>query len=286
MLLSATAPTAPARPEVHGHRGCRGLFPENTLPAFLHALALGVDVLELDVVISQDQQVVVSHEPWLAAHLGPGPAGEPIDPLREREFNLYQLPYATIRRCGVGARPHPDFPGQQPIASYRPLLREVLQATEAAARWLGRPLPGYSVELKSDPTSDDLFHPRPAAFVRLVLAELAAARALPRTTLLSFDARILQAARQQVPAQPLCLLSEEPTPAGQLFAQLGFVPETFGPDYRLLSAAVVQDLAARYPALRLVPWTMNEPADLRRVIAWGVAGITTDYPDRLLDLLS
>ncbi|MEJ7659666.1 MAG: glycerophosphodiester phosphodiesterase family protein [Hymenobacter sp.] len=77
---------------MHGHRGCRGLLPENTIPAFLHALRLGVDVLELDVVISQDQQVVVSHEPWLAAHLGPGPTGEPIDPSRSRRTIFTKCP--------------------------------------------------------------------------------------------------------------------------------------------------------------------------------------------------
>ncbi|GAB3635178.1 glycerophosphodiester phosphodiesterase family protein [Hymenobacter arcticus] len=275
-----------SRPEVHGHRGCRGLLPENTLPAFLHALALGVDVLELDVVISQDQQVVISHEPWLSARLGSGPDGEPIDPQHEREYNLYHLPYATIRGCVVGEQPHPGFPTQQRLTTYRPLLREVLQATEAARQRLGRPQVGYSVELKSTPSGDDVFHPQPTPFVKLVLAELAAVAVLPRTTLLSFDARILQAARQLSPSLALCLLSEDPTPAEMLFQQLGFVPETFGPDFQLLSQRRVMDLATRYPALRLVPWTVNATSDLQRAITWGVAGITTDYPDRLLQLLA
>lgn len=285
MPITANTPTRSSRPEVHGHRGCRGLLPENTLPAFLHALALGVDVLELDVVISQDQQVVVSHEPWLSARLGPGPDGQAIDPLHEREYNIYRLPYTTIRRCVVGEQPHPGFPMQQQVAAYRPLLREVLQATEAACQRLGRTPVGYSIELKSTATGDDLFHPQPIRFVELVLAELAAVAVLPRTTLLSFDARILQAARQLLPALPLCLLSEDLTPVEVLFHQLGFVPETFGPDFQLLSQRSVKDLAARYPALRLVPWTINEPSDLQQAIDWGVAGITTDYPDRLLQLL-
>lgn len=279
------SPTPPARPEVHGHRGCRGLLPENTIPAFLHALQLGVDVLELDVVISHDQQVVVSHEPWLAAHLGPGPAGERIDPRQEQAYNLYQMPYPLIRRCVVGEWPQPAFPRQQPLASYRPLLREVLVATEAACQVTGRPPVGYSVELKSSPAGDDLYHPQPLVFAELVLAELAAAGVLARTTLLSFDQRILRAARQLRPAQPVCLLSEEPTPPTVLFEQLGFVPDVFGPDFRLLSAGVVQGLAMRYPSLRVVPWTVNTLPDLHQAIAWQVAGITTDYPDVLRTLL-
>ena len=286
MLIPADfRPTPPAQPEVHGHRGCRGLLPENTIPAFLHALQLGVDVLELDVVISQDQQVVVSHEPWLAAHLGTGPAGEFIDPRQERAYNIYHMPYPLIRRCVVGEKPQPAFPRQQPVASYRPLLREVLTTTEAACRVAGRRPVGYSVELKSSPADDDIYHPQPLVFVELVLAELAAAGVLTRTTLLSFDQRILRVARQLRPAQPVCLLSEEPTPPGLLFEQLGFVPDTFGPDFRLLSTGLVQQLAIRYPRLRVVPWTVNTLPDLRQATVWRVAGITTDYPDVLRTLL-
>jgi len=279
-------PTATQQqPEVHGHRGCRGLLPENTLPAFLHALELGVDVLELDVVISADQQVVVSHEPWLAARLGRGPAGERLTPQHEQEYNLYQMPYATIRQCVVGEWPHPNFPGQQPHASYRPLLRELLATAEAACQRLGRSPVGYSIELKSRPAGDDVFHPAPAYFVELVLAEVYAAAVQARTTLLSFDARILRAARQQAPAQSLCLLNEEPASVTALFEKLGFVPEFFGSDYQLLSPALIQELSITYPQLRLVPWTVNELPDLQQVLAWGVFGITTDYPDRLLELL-
>ena len=285
MLPHSFQNTTANRPEVHGHRGCRGLLPENTLPAFLHALALGVDVLELDVVISADQQVVVSHEPWLAARLGRGPTGEQLDPLHEQEYNLYHLPYASIRQCTVGEWPHPDFPAQQSIISYRPLLREVLAAVEATSCGLGRPPVGYSIELKSMPQGDAVFHPVPERFVELVLAEVQTAAVQARTTLLSFDARILQAARVAAPGQALCLLSEIPVPAAELFGELGFVPEVFGPDYHLLSSALIQNLSATYPSLRLVPWTVNELPDLQQVLSWNVAGITTDYPDRLLGLL-
>lgn len=285
MSTISSSATAPKRPEVHGHRGCRGLLPENTLPAFLHALALGVDVLELDVVISADQQVVISHEPWLAARLGRGPTGERLDSQHEQAHNIYHLPYATIQQCAVGEWPHPDFPAQQPHPSYRPLLREMLRTVEAACQRLGRPPVGYSIELKSTPEGDGIFHPAPARFVELVLAEVRAAAVQARTTLLSFDARILQAARQQAPAQALCLLNETPASVTELFERLGFVPDVFGSDYQLLSLALLQELSATYPQLRVVPWTVNELPDLRQALQWGVSGITTDYPDRLLGLL-
>lgn len=285
-MMPANPAPAPTRPEVHGHRGCRGLRPENTLSAFLHAAALGVDALELDVVISQDQQVVVSHEPWLAAHLGRGPQGQRLSAAQGHEYNLHRMTYATIRQCRVGEWPHPDFPAQQPAPSHRPLLREVLQQVAAARPPAGHPSIKYSVELKSTPAGDGIFNPVPSVFVDLVVAELRAAAVLPQTTLLSFNARILRAARQAYPELALCLLIEEHLPpAATLFATLGFQPETLGPDFKLLSAEIVAELRRYYPTLRLVPWTVNTPADLRLVRSWNVAGITTDYPDRLLNLL-
>jgi glycerophosphoryl diester phosphodiesterase len=286
-MLTPTSSTT-ARPEVHGHRGCRGLLPENTLPAFHRALELGVDALELDVVVSQDGQLLVSHEPWLAAKLGRGPQGELINPAQERSYNLYQMPYAAIAQCTVGEWPHPDFALQQPTLSHRPLLREVLHQAEVWCQQLGRPAVRYSVEVKSSPDGDDLFHPAPAVFVDLVLAALQAAGIASRTTLLSFDPRVLRAAHQAMPDLALCLLIEDYLPpVAELFTALGFEPTTLGPDFRLLSAApTVQAIRATYPTLRLVPWTVNSPADLRLVHSWGVDGITTDYPDRLLALLN
>ena len=287
--MSATSPIAAShghRPEVHGHRGCRGLRPENTLPAFLHALELGVDVLELDVVISSDRQVVVAHEPWLSARLGTGPNGEPISLQQERAYNLYQMPYATIRRCVVGELPQAAFPKQVPVATYRPLLCDALQAVESACRLAGRPSVGYAIEVKSNPAGDDIFHPTPLPFVELVLAELQAAGVAERTTLLSFDLRILQAVRAQAPRQALCLLNENLSPATVLFEALGFVPDTYGPDFELLSFDTVQEFHASYPGLRLVPWTLNTQADFAQALEWEVDGITTDYPELLLSFLA
>ena len=272
-------------PEVHGHRGCRGLYPENTLPAFLHAIALGVEVLELDVVISQDHQVVVSHEPWLSAKLGRDALGQLIDPTQEQQHNLYQMPYEAIRQCVVGEWPHPDFPEQQPVLSYRPLLREVLLQAIAAGLQAGRNI-SFSVELKSSPEGDYLFHPEPEHFVGLVVAELEFTNATSRTTLLSFDQRILQVARQSYPTLPLCLLVEDSLPpVSALFDTLGFEPEVLGPDFQLLSAEVIQTIRATYPNLNLVPWTVNSQAEMALAKNWQVDAITTDYPNRLLKLL-
>lgn len=274
------------RPEVHGHRGCRGLRPENTLPAFLHALALGVDVLELDVVISADNKVVVSHEPWLNPHICLDFTGRPIKPASPPQFNLYQLPYAAIRQSDCGQLRHPSFPEQVLQPAYKPLLSEVLGATEASAALLRRPPVAYSVEIKSSLASDTVFHPLPTHMLSLVLADLAHARVLSRTTILSFDSRILELVHEQMPDLATCLLAEEDQPWLVSLQQLSFIPTTLGPNFLSVTSAAVRQLRDSFPKLRLVPWTVNEVADMQHLRDLGVDGITTDYPDRLLTLLN
>ncbi|MBU6119800.1 glycerophosphodiester phosphodiesterase family protein [Hymenobacter siberiensis] len=278
------APSHSRIPELHGHRGCRGLRPENTLPSLLHALALGVDVLEMDVIISADYQVVVSHEPWLNPAICLDLEGQPIESSPTPRFNLYQMPYATIRQCDCGLRRHPAFPEQVSEPAHKPLLREVLAAAEVVARPAGRPPIRYAIEIKSAPDGDNIFHPTPDYFLSLVLAEINKARVSARATVLCFDPRILRLAHQRQPDLATCLLLEADQPWLASIQALGFVPTTLGPDFATVTAASVQQVRSLYPSLRLVPWTVNQPADMMQLIALGVDGITTDYPDRFLAL--
>jgi glycerophosphoryl diester phosphodiesterase len=239
----------------------------------------------MDVVISADRQVVVSHEPWLNPQFCLAPNGKIIPPDAAHSHNLYQIPYATIRRCECGMLQHPGFPDQVSEPAYKPLLREVLSIIERATVKLARPPVGYSIEIKSGPSGDGVFHPAPPEFLSLVLAELGAAGVLPRTTLLCFDERILQLAHHTQPALATCLLVENSEPWMSSIQHLGFVPAVFGPYHRTVSTEAVAQLRATHPGLRLVPWTVNEPEEMRQLLTLGVDGITTDYPDRLLTLL-
>jgi glycerophosphoryl diester phosphodiesterase len=272
-------------PELHGHRGCRGLRPENTLPAFLHALTLGVDVLEMDVVISADHQVVVSHEPWLNPAICLGPEGQIIKNSPSPRFNLYQMPYSTIRQCDCGQRRHPAFPEQVSGPVHKPLLREALAAVEAVSLPAGCPPIRYAIELKSSPAEDNIFHPGPKQFLSLVLAEINKAQVSARTTILCFDQRVLRLAHKLQPDSLTCLLLEADQPWLASIQELGFVPTTLGPDFSTVTAAGVQQLRSNYPSLRLVPWTVNDPVNMMALIELGVDGITTDYPNRFLDLV-
>ncbi|AHJ99844.1 glycerophosphoryl diester phosphodiesterase [Hymenobacter swuensis DY53] len=254
------------------------------MPAFRRAVEIGVEVIELDVVISADEQVVVSHEPWMSATICRQPDGRPILPAEQTRHNLYSLSYADIRAYDCGLTQHPGFPSQQPQPAAKPLLREVVSELDKLAWTLGRPAVRYSVEIKSSPAYEPGFQPPPARFLELVLAELQTTGILGRTTLLCFDTRVLRLAYEQLPEMPLCLLVEDTRPLHMHLAELGFQPHIYGPDFRLLTPELAASL--RTLGIGLVPWTVNEPADLRRMLQLHPTGITTDYPDRLMALRS
>ncbi|GAB2945271.1 glycerophosphodiester phosphodiesterase family protein [Hymenobacter coalescens] len=277
----------PARPLVYGHRGCRGLRPENTIPAFLHALEWGVDGLELDVVVSADGQVVVSHEPWLNSAICTAPDGAGLSVEEGRAFNFYEQPYAAILRYDCGQRGHPLFPEQRPEPAYKPLLTEVFAAVAHACSVSGRALPAFSIELKSTPDEDHITQPAPAEFVTRVQQVIEAfwlaadASARPTILLMSFDHRVVRCARQ-LTSYHVCLLIEDHISLTGHLQRLGFVPDALGPDYVLLTEELLRFCAAAQ--LPIITWTVNEVDALRAVAGWGVHGITTDYPNRAAEV--
>lgn len=277
----STREEAGARPgfDLQGHRGARGLLPENTIPAFLKALELGVTTLEMDVVITRDSQVVLSHEPWMSAVICSLPSGAPVPAAEERTHRIYAMTYEEVARYDCGRRGHPRFPRQQPLAVAKPLLRDVLAAAEAYARDHGRPPVRYNIETKSHPEGDGHLHPDPQTFTRLLYDVLAEAGVRGRATLQSFDGRTLQAGRRIDPAWPLALLVERLGDAGfeANLERLGFTPAIYSPDYRLVDAALVRAAHAR--GVQVIPWTVNTLEEMRRLKALGVDGLITDYPD-------
>ncbi|MCA1763739.1 MAG: hypothetical protein LC664_12225 [Flavobacteriales bacterium] len=108
--------------DFQGHRGCRGLYPENTLRGFMHALDLGVTTLEMDVVITKDKKVILSHEPWFSHLISTDSTGRPIDEENERNHAIYQMTFAETQKYDVGQKEHPWFPEQKPIPAQKPLL--------------------------------------------------------------------------------------------------------------------------------------------------------------------
>lgn len=260
-----------------GHRGCRGLMPENTIPAMKKALDLGVQTLELDVVVSADKQVVVSHDPYMAADFCTKPDGTPVGKAEEKALNLYRLPYAEIKRFDVGLKPHPQFPQQQKMASYKPLLGELLDSVETYARTKGLPAPRYNIEIKSSPQTDGVYQPAPDEFVDLVMDIVQKRKLNGRYNIQSFDARPLQRLHERYPDVVLAYLTANPKTLEENLAALGFKPAIYSPYFKTVTASVVS--ACHQQGLKIIPWTVNTRAEIDTLLKLGVDGIITDYPN-------
>ncbi len=269
--------TVPAHFDWQGHRGARGLLPENSLPAFKKALELGVQTLELDLAVSKDGQLIVSHEPWMSHLLCSSPEGQPIAENDEQNHALFHLTVEQIRSYDCGSRGNARFPRQQPMRVYKPTLREVVETCEAYARELGRPLPRYNIEIKSRPEWDGSLTPEPETFARLTLKALQDLGIAERACVQSFDVRPLQILRRRAPTLTLALLVENHEPWQENIQRLGFTPEIYSPFFGLLDEATIQ--ALHEAGMKVIPWTVNSLEDMRRLIRWGVDGIITDYPD-------
>jgi glycerophosphoryl diester phosphodiesterase len=265
--------------DIQGHRGCRGLLPENSLQAFKKAIAVGVDTLELDVVISKDKHVVTSHEPYLNHEIALDLNRKPIAKADEKSFNLYKMDYDTIKQYDCGTKAHPRFPEQAHLKVYKPLLKELFEVAEAL-----NPKIKYNIELKSLPEYYGVFSPEPDEFVSLVLKTIKDAGVADRTNLQSFDINILEAIKTQDPKMEVALLVDEHEAIQRKLEQLSYIPEIISPYFKLLS----QDVVTRYQSLgfKIIPWTVNNIEDLEIMISYQVDGIITDYPNRLIKLLS
>ncbi|MDB5258070.1 MAG: glycerophosphodiester phosphodiesterase [Chitinophagaceae bacterium] len=266
--------------QVHGHRGCRGLMPENTLEAFQLALELGVDTLELDVCISKDRQVVVSHEPWFNHVFCTQPNGIPIDKRHEKSLNLYRMNYAEIQRFDCGMKLHPRFPEQKKIKTHKPLLQEVIALAEA----FSKQQINYNIEIKYTKEGSDVFHPDAATFSDVLIELLEAHQVHKRTMIQCFNTDVLNYVHRVRPQQTLSYLVEEEGTVTEQLKRLGFMPQVYSPDFSFLTAEEIE--TTHRLNIQVIPWTVNEVEDMEKMIALGVDGIISDYPDRLIKVIS
>ncbi len=287
--------------DLQGHRGARGLAPENTLTAFDAAMSLGVTTLEFDVGVTQDGVVVVLHDRKLNTEITRDAAGIWIE---NKDITVSALTLAELKRYDVG-RLRPDsayaktFSAQVPQDGERiPTLGEVFDRVNARGASHIR----FNIETKLSPNApNETLAPEP--FVRALIADIRRAKLADRTTIQSFDWRTLRIAEREAPEIATVYLTTEqgagdtvqagkpgksPWLAGfdvddhggsvsALLAAIG--ARVWSPNARDVTEAKVK--AAQALKLTVVPWTVNEEADMQRLIEWGVNGLITDYPDRL-----
>ncbi len=265
----------PAGFDWQGHRGCRGILPENTVPAFLKALDYPeVTTLELDLAVSKDNQLIVSHEPWFNPVICRQPNGDSISRRDAEKFLIYQLTAAEIREFDCGSWGNPRFPKQQKMKAHKPTLREVVEAVRVKRSNIL-----WNIEIKSQPQWDGERHPPVEEFARLVIAELNNLGIEKNAVVQSFDVRALQAMRQQAPEIRLAFLIENVRGFDFNLEKLGFTPAIYSPYYQLVSKKLVRKCRANN--MKLIPWTVNDVPAMRGLIHLGVDGIITDYPNRI-----
>lgn len=269
--------------DAQGHRGCRGILPENTIEAFERALELGVSTLEMDLVISKDHQVVVSHEPFFNHEISTAPNNVEITKENQLEHNLYKLSYEEIKTYDVGLKSHSRFPEQTKQKATKPLLKNVIQFAEAKSKELNRTLPWYNVEIKRRPDADNIYHPSGQVFAELVVKTIQESGIKDRIFIQSFDKESLQIARVLDPEIKLVLLIENKDSAKQNISQLGFTPEVYSPYFKLINQELVD--YCKEQEMALIPWTVNEEKDISAMIEMGVDGIISDFPDRLVRMI-
>jgi len=260
------------------HRGGRGLMPENTIMAFIHALEYPkVTTLELDLVVSKDRNLIVSHEPWMDGTICKEKSGAAIGVGTERKFNIYEMTYAEVLAYDCGTVVNPNFPEQKKTLVRKPSLPALVSSVEEYVKRYNLPIPKFNIEIKSQPAWDSIFHPVPPVFARLVVDAVLSLNIKDRTTIQSFDIRSLKEAYRLDSTLTLALLVESANGLDQDLQSLGFTPSIYSPYYKIVTPELVEQVHKK--GMKIIPWTVNDTTDMRNLMTMQVDGIITDYPN-------
>lgn len=263
-----------------GHRGARGLYPENTIGSMEEALKYPVTTLELDVVVSKDNKVVVSHEPWMNEEICLSPGREQI----EKKYNIYKLNYDEIVKFDCGSLGHKQFPEQKKVSVGKPTLRRLIKATEETLKKLNRTGVQYNIEIKSTPSQEkEKLQPDYRQFSDLVIKTAKDELPASRFTIQSFDWRVLKYLHEKYPDVRLVALLEGDVKPDKVISELGFKPEVFSPYYKNLKKKDVETFHKM--GIKVIPWTINDVPTMKTFLKMGVDGIITDYPNLISEVL-
>jgi glycerophosphoryl diester phosphodiesterase len=263
-----------------GHRGTRGLMPENTILSMKKAIDDGANIIELDIQISKDRQVLVAHDPFINNKFTLLPDGSEIPAGDEKKYILHQMDYDEIRKFDVGSKYHDAFPKQKKIRTYMPLLGELIDSVEQYTTFKGLPDIIYNIEIKSKPDQDGYYQPKPDVLIRMVMEVVNSKQISNRFYIQSFDIRQIQEVHKNYPHVVTGFLtSDKEVSFEKNLEMIGFNPQIYSPNYKLVTPALIRkchDLGMKF-----VPWTVNTSEEIKLLIEMGVDGIITDYPHLL-----
>jgi len=283
-LMSPLLKAQPFTPkfDVQGHRGARGVMPENTIPAFLYAIDAGVTTIEMDLAVTKDKQLVVSHEGWMSAAISLDSLGKPIKEKDERKHNIYKMTYKDVAKYDVGSKVNERFPDQKKMKVSKPLLKDVIVSVEDYIKGHSLYEVDYNIEIKTEPSGDGKFHPKPEEFSELVFNLIDQYLPWDRVVIQSFDFRVLKYLHQNHPGIRLAALVDNLKTIDENIKELGFTPSIYSPEYHLLSKEEIR--TCHQKKMRVIPWIVNEKKEMEELRSWGVDGLITDYPDMAKEL--
>jgi glycerophosphoryl diester phosphodiesterase len=268
---------------LQGHRGARGLFPENSLLGFEKTLGFSeVSTLELDLCVTADGALVISHDPWLNEHIC-----TITDSSKEGSaYNLYKMTYDSILKFDCGTKGHPDFPKQQLTFTSKPLLKDLIaMIDEKGLRW-----PNFNIEIKSHRKGDNIYHPGPKKYADLVMVALNELNeAYPEADLLnnvsiqSFDLRVLREVRKTALPVRLGLITDKTAAPAIEMDALGFPVDIYSPSYELVTQELIS--WCHFRQIAVIPWTINDVSEMQKLVDMGVDGIISDYPNKFKALV-
>jgi len=267
--------------DTEAHRGGRGLWPENTIPAMRNTLVLSITTLEMDAHITQDKKVVLAHDDYINHLFTLTPDGKEISKEDAKKYALYQMPYDQVRQFDTGSKFYSNFPQQQKLKTHIPLLADVIDTVQAYLQANNQPQVFYNIETKSKPAGDNKLHPGPENFVKLLMGVIEEKKITPWVIIQSFDPRTLQVIHQKYPQVRTSLLVENKNNFEENIQRLGFTPVVYSPNFKLVTAELVQKCHDKN--IKIIPWTVNTAEEIARLKVLGVDGIISDYPNLLVE---
>ncbi|WP_073852650.1 glycerophosphodiester phosphodiesterase family protein [Pontibacter flavimaris] len=263
--------------DAEGHRGARGLMPENSIPAMIKAIDLGVTTIEMDCHITRDGKVIVTHDPHISHLYARTPEGSDFTREESQQYRVYQMDYEQVRRFDIGSKPFDLFPRQQKMKAHIPLLTDLIDSVQTYLKANNLPQVFYNIEVKSKEGKENEYHPEPARFTQLVVEAVEQKGITPYVIIQSFDKRALQALHQNYPHIRASLLVSNEDSFEENIKQLGFTPDIYSPHQKLVTEELVKKCHEQN--IKVVPWSVNTAEGIAQLKALGVDGIISDYPD-------
>lgn len=268
---------SPVSFDKQAHRGGRGLVPESTIASAKTAVDYDC-TLEMDLQMSKDKKIVVSHDSYFSSDFCFSPEGKEMTKEDGYSRLIYDMPYDSVIRYDVGMKPHPGFPRQKKMPAVKPLLSVLIDSVEAYAKE-EQHVNHYNIEIKSNPKSDGKTYPSLEEYIDSAMKIIIDKDIAPRTMIQSFDIRALKLIHGKYPMVKTSFLVGKANAknAEGYIEELGFKPDIFSPEFSIVTDDMVKGFHGQN--VLVIPWTPNTSEDIQRLKNMGVDGIITDYPD-------